>query len=214
MTQQQINRSNMFDATQAYMDGTTTIWGPIPIINMLKNQFDDLLLQITENQEAQQAAKVFVGHNKQMQKKLIAEKADILNDTLEAYAAINANAELESKAAKSFRELLRLRNEDFIITINETIELLTDKLEDLVDYGMTIDQITDLKSSMDNFLALHGKPRQYRIASSVATGTLEEVFSQTSELLDLKMDNLMKRFKRSNPSFYQGYLAARVVVDN
>ena len=49
----------------------------------------------------------------------------------------------------------------------------------------------------DNFLELNGKPRQFRIASVVATATLEELFEQSHDLLIKKLDKVMKRFKNS-----------------
>ena len=121
---------------------------------------------------------------------------------------------MESKADKSFSDLFRLGNDNFVTVINETITLLDGKVADLADYGVNKNQIKDLKNSFDNFLELNGKPRQFRISSVVATATLEELFQQSNDLLTKKLDKVMKRFKNTNPTFYKGYLAARVIVDN
>jgi hypothetical protein len=214
MTQDQINRSEMLDAVKAYLDRNASIWSAIPIIGILVSQLNDFIVAITGHKEAQAAAQVFVHKNKKQQKLVVAEKADILNDALEAFAAVEEDAELESKAAKSYSDLYKLRNEDFKTVITETITLLEDKLKDLADYGVAEPQLTDLKNSFDNFLEISGQPRQYRIASVVATESLKEQFTQSNDLLERKLDKVMKRFKNSNPQFYKGYLAARVVVDN
>ncbi|MEO1254176.1 MAG: hypothetical protein AAFY41_04690 [Bacteroidota bacterium] len=213
MTDAQINRAEMFDSVQTYLDTYTATWSSIPKIVEFKNELDALLTQLDEYQDAQNAAQVFIGKNKRAQKKLIAEKADILNDTLEAYASVEGNAALEAKATSSYSELYVLKNEEFITTIKELISLVEEHLNDLAtDYGVTEAQITELKQSFDNFQVINGQPRSYQIASAVATSSLEDVFSKTSDLLDGKLDKIMKRFKRSNAGFYQGYLSARKVV--
>jgi hypothetical protein len=214
MTQAQINRGQMIDAVITFMNKNTAKWSTIAIIGMLMSKLNELFEAITEHKEAQNAAKVFIHKNKNEQKRIVADKADILNDTLAAYADIEENAELEYKADKSSSDLYKLRNEDFKTVITETITLLEGNLNNMADYGMTEPQITDLKTSFDNFLVMNGQPRQYRISSKVATESLKELFSKNSKLLDTKLDKLMKRYKNSDPNFYKGYLAARVIVDN
>ncbi len=212
MDQRQINRLEMYQAVQNYLDNYTDVWNGVPVLVTFKNQFDEQLIKIRENQDSQEAAKTYLGMNKVTQKRFVSEKADILNDALEAYAAVEEKVELEQKAAKSFSDLYRLRNQDFIVIINETILLLEEHLNSLQDYGVSAEQITDLKNSFDRFLVLNGQPRQYRIAEKQATKSIADLFEQTSTLLTTKVDKVMKRFKRTNTSFYSGYQAARIIV--
>lgn len=214
MNKDQNNKLDMYEAVQTYLDTNTDKWNGVPVLITFKNQFSELLSNIREHQENQEAARVFLGANKTTQKRFVSEKADILNDALEAYAAIEENIELEQKAAKSFSDLNRLRNQDFVTVVTETIILLEQHLEALADYGVTADQITDLKNSFDQFLTLQGQPRQYRIAGKQATLNLAELFENTSSLLSNKMDKVMKRFKRTDANFFNGYQTARIIVNN
>ncbi|WP_378176693.1 hypothetical protein [Aquimarina sp. SS2-1] len=214
MNKDQNNKLDMYEAVQTYLDANTDKWNGVPVLITFKNQFSELLSNIREHQENQEAARVYLGANKTTQKRFVSEKADILNDALEAYAAIEENIELEQKAAKSFSDLNRLRNQDFVTVVTETITLLEQHLEALADYGVTADQITDLKNSFDQFLTLQGQPRQYRIAGKQATLNLAELFENTSSLLSNKMDKVMKRFKRTDANFFNGYQTARIIVNN
>lgn len=214
MDQRQINRLEMYQAVNTYLDANTAAWNGVPILVTLKNELDTYLVNIQTQQKGQEAARVYLGVNKTTQKRFVAEKADILNDALETYAAINNLAELEQKAAKTFTDLYSTRNQDFITILSETITLLEQQLENLTDYGVTADQITDLKNSMDQFLALNGQPRQYRIAEKQATLQMEDLFEQTTTLLNNKIDKVMKRFKNANNDFYNGYVSARTIVGN
>ena len=214
MTKNQKNRAEMLDAVKAYLDTNTSVWSLVPIIAYLVTLLNDLIEAITSHKKAQNSSRVFIHKNKKEQKRFVADKADILNDALYAYASIEEDAVLESKTDKSYSDLYKLRNDNFITVINETITLLDEKVADLADYGINKNQIKDLKNSFDNFLDLNGQPRQFRISSVVATATLEELFQQSNDLLTKKLDKVMKRFKNTNPTFYKGYLAARVIVDN
>ena len=214
MTKDQNNKLDMYEAVHTYLDANTDKWNGVPVLITFKNELSELLSSIREHQDNQEASRVYLGTNKTTQKRFVSEKADILNDALEAYAAIEGNAELEQKAAKSFSDLNRLRNQDFITIITETITLLEQYLESLTDYGITADQITDLKNSFDQFLTIQGQPRQYRIAGKQATQNLAELFDASSTLLVSKMDKVMKRFKRTDTNFYNGYLAARIIVNS
>lgn len=214
MNQKQMNRAEMLATTRAYLDANTSVWSSIPVINTIKTQLDDVLQSISEHQEAKEASQVFLGSNKTALKKAVAEKADILNDVLATYAAIEGNATLEQKADRSYSELYRLPNQEFVVVIKETIKLLEEHIEAMADYGMSPDQITDLKNAYDNYLAISGQPRLYKVATSQAVRALEDLFTQANELLTARMDRVMKRYKSADPNFYRGYLAARVIVDN
>ena len=54
---------------------------------------------------------------------------------------------------------------------------------------------------------------RFHLKSGVATQTLDELFSQSNELLTGRLDNLMKIFVNRNPNFYNGYEKARMIVD-
>ncbi len=214
MNKNQNNRKEMHDAVIAFLDGQPEKWSSIPKIVVFKTELSTVNLAIEQSQESQLAAQVFVGESKQQLKKTIALKADVLNDAAEAFAVVTGNAELESKMAASYSDLNEMRNNDFIPKIKEVIaEVETHKEVLVAEYGITEEQIEDLKADLDRFLEVNGEPRAYKIASTQATKNLAELFSEAHDILTTKLDKVMKIFKRRDPNFYNGYLAARVVVD-
>ncbi|WP_062053535.1 hypothetical protein [Aquimarina longa] len=58
------------------------------VLVTFKNDLEKLLIQINENKDSQETCRVYLGGNKTIQKRFVSEKGDILNDALEAYAAI------------------------------------------------------------------------------------------------------------------------------
>jgi len=213
MNQQQINRLEMYRATNDYLDAQNALWSAIPIIGTYKNQLSALIAGIEEAASSQAGAQVFIGKSVAALKKLMAEKLDLLDDILEAYAADVGNAELEQQASNSKTDYLSLPNEDFEIKSKQMIALLEQHMEAMADYGMTSAQVDDIKQDMDQFLASRGKPRAYQVASRAATKDMEALFKEGTAITE-KLDKVLSRFKRANASFHNGYTAARKVVND
>jgi predicted DNA-binding protein len=213
MTQRQINRLQMMQATHAYLDQNTSIWNSIPAIVRYKTELNSLLSEIKQLALEQEASRVYIGGSLQEMKDQLALKMDILDDALEAYAADTNNVELMVQASNSKDRYVRLPHEEFETKVKMMLELLEQHVPDMADYGLLPEQLDDVRQGFDDFLQKRGKPRAYRIASRIATQSLAELFDAASQTLD-RLDNVLKRFKRSNPSFYTGYQAARMIVDH
>jgi len=214
MNKNQINRKEMFDTVLSFLDTNSDKWSSIPKVGEFKNQFSVVVAQISDAQQAQQDAQVFIGKNKTQVKSIVAQKADILNDSVEAFALVTGNVELANKMAASYTELNRMRNADFVPAIKAIIGATEDNLEVLQpEYGVTTEQVDGLKSDFDEFLAISGQPRAYRVASVQATKDLEQLFDEAKDILDNRLDKVMSIFKRRDANFYNGYFAARIVVN-
>ncbi len=215
MTKNQVNRKERNDVVINFLDDNATKWNSISKVGEFKNEFEALNTGIEEAQAAQSEAQVSVGKSKKQLKRTIAEKADILNDAVEAFAAVTENPALEDKMSATASELNRLRNEDFIVRIMEVVTgTLAHKDTLLAEYGVTEEQIIDLQTDLNGFQNILGKPRAYQIASVQATKDLSALFTESDSVLYTKLDKVMKIFKRRDTTFYNGYLAAREIVDN
>ncbi|MCV9385524.1 hypothetical protein [Reichenbachiella ulvae] len=211
MTKDQINRLEMGQATNSYLDGHAAVWSSIPIINNYKSVLTQSILGIEKAALEQESSKVYISASVRDLKYQIAQKMDIMDDIQEAYASDTNNAELLSQSTNSASDYFRLSHEDFEIKTKNMIDLLEQNVEAMADYGLSTDQIEEVKTSFATFQDKRGVPRSYQIQSRVATESLASLFDEMNKTLE-RMDNVLKRFKRSNPSFYAGYQAARHIV--
>ena len=211
MRQNQINRLEMYQATNDYLDAQNAVWSAIPIIGNYKNQLSGIITSVKDAAADQADAQIFIGKSINALKRQIASKLDMLDDILEAYALDNDNAELAQQASNSTTDYYSLSHEDFEIKAKQVVGLLETHLAAMADYGMTAEQIEDAKLDVDEFLAKRGKPRAYQVASRVATQDIDQLFKDGTAVTE-KLDRVLKRFKRANASFYNGYIAARKVV--
>lgn len=214
MNQNQMNRKHMVDATLSFLDENATKWQSIAKIGEVKNNLGEVSLAIDAAALNQEQAKVNAGKIKFSLKRTISEKADILNDIVEVYALMNGNEVLAQTMSDSASSLFKMKNDDMMHRVKLIIDATTENQAALIaGYGLAAEQITGLQADYDRFLEISGLPREYKIKSGVATLSLDELFTQATSLLDNQLDNLMKIFKRSDTTFYNGYLKARMVVD-
>jgi hypothetical protein len=204
----------MVEATLSFLNGNTANWQRVAKMNEAVTKLGGINLAIDAAATRQMQAQVNAGEIKSELKYTICQKADILNDVVEVYAQMTGDEMLAQTMAGSANDLLKLKNDDMLRRVKQIIDAAVEKQEDLIaDYGLSADQITELQADYDRFLELNGLPREYTIQSAVATLTLEELFTEVADLLTNQLDNLMKIFKRSDPTFYNGYLQARIVVN-
>jgi len=213
MEQTQINQLEMYEATNSYLDTQAATWSPIPVISNYKTTLVNVIQSIESSAQDQESAQVFISGSLRQLKRLIALKMDILDDTLEAYADDTENMDLLQQAANSMSDYNQLSHEDFEVKTKNMIDLISSHIPDMANYGMSVEQVDEVKTSFDHFQLKRGTPRSYQIASRIATTDLEGLFKEGNEILS-KLDKVMKRYKRSNASLYIGYLAARKVVKN
>jgi uncharacterized protein YdcH (DUF465 family) len=215
MDKKQTNKKEMFDSVNLFLDSNAEKWGSISKLAAVKNQFSDLIAQIEVTIDQQSQAKTYLGKNKVQLKKTIADKADILNDSLEAMALMENLDQLASRMSDTFSSLFRMNNIDFLAKVKEIIQAADEYTTVLTtDYGVSQEQIDGLKADTDRFAEVNGLPRAYQVASRQATQNLDALFSQAIDLLNNTLDKLMSIFRRRDAVFYNGYLASREIVDN
>ncbi len=213
MTRDQINRLEMCMATLNHLDANASIWSTIPAIVRYKNKLTQIIQQIKSKADDQEAAKLYISKSVRELKRDVALKMDVQDDILEAYASDTNNAELLAKTTNSYSDYFTLANENFEIKVKNVISVLEDNVENAIEYGCSKGQIEDVKHSFNEWLESRGKTREYQIASSIATQGLDELFKELTPLLK-NLDNVNKRFRRSHPAYYKGYIGSRQIINN
>ena len=208
-----MNRYQMVLSARNYLDTSNATWSAIPIMNTLKAKLDDLILGIGEELKAtgQSSKGITIGKNDL--KEQISIKTAVLSGSLSAYAAISENPNLLINGSFLKSDIKNMRDVELPERVTNLTDLLTSHRKALVEYGVTKAQVTDLETSVDDFRELVGQPRLKRSQANLAKKAAEELVESAMEVLNDKMDKVMLQFQFTNPSFYEGYKRARVIVD-
>jgi hypothetical protein len=84
-------------------------------------------------------------------------------------------------------------------------------LED--EYGIDATRTQELQDAIKAYGDLKTAPRQTQIEGKVARTSLRTEFAELGTLLKDRFQRLLRKYKRSNPDFYNRLTAARAVVD-
>ncbi|WP_462253382.1 hypothetical protein [Ekhidna sp.] len=202
----------MMRKTNEYLDANTSVWTAIPISSSYKADLASLLDLIRTSADSKEVSQMFVSPSVTKLKNQVAERMDILDDVLEAYAEDTGNKALLEAASNSKADYLRLPGEEFENMTRNIIDLLEENVDNMSDYGMTKDQIEDAKLLFCAYQDEKGRPRFYEIAARSDAKDLNDFLFKGKNVMT-RLDNVMKRFRKSNTDFYLGYLSARTIQD-
>ena len=131
--------------------------------------------------------------------------------SLAAYAFGVKDTELLAKASVPESTIRRLRDTEVVTKAEGLYELVEAHSGDLVEYGVTAERLTSLRSSIDAYAkALEKKESGYsdRMSSRKA---LLDLFDAVDAILGKQLDPLMEQFRKREVEFYDAYTNARFI---
>lgn len=90
--------------------------------------------------------------------------------------------------------------------------LATANLAALADYNVTAADVAALDALVTSWGKVKTAPRTAISKRAGQTNKLPQAIADNTSLLRNQLDKQMTKFKRTNPEFYAGYQAARVIV--
>ncbi|NQZ77480.1 MAG: hypothetical protein HRT61_15465 [Ekhidna sp.] len=212
MEDSHVREIEMYEQANAYLDDHIAVWITVPIISNYKNKVHQLIPLMKQAMDGtEDTSKIHLGQAILHIKKQIADKMDILDDTLEAYAEDINDNELRKQAANHYSDYFSLAYDEFVPKVTSMIALLEAHVGDMYDYGLVQDQIDDVKLNLDEYQESLGKEITYNIAAKITKQNINELLEEARTFAE-KLDRVMKRFKRSDFTFYNGYVASRTLV--
>ncbi len=213
MNKIQTKHLRMFINTQEALDENTNLWSGIPIVVNVKNNLDELIQRIEEQNEKTNPGSQAITTNKNKTLQNLIEKVMALAGTMQAFAAFNDDTILAGKVKLTKSAIIQARETDVEAMLKPIITAARENLSGLADFMVTEEMVTEVETSLDNFKTLIGQPRNIRNQAFAAMSLLDELFETTNNLIKNKLDKLMFRFEFTNTEFYSAYKRARVIVD-
>jgi hypothetical protein len=212
MNKTQTNHYRMLLGLQGFLNENSPVWSTIPRIVTYKNDLDEIILHLGEK-TGQSKEGVSVTGKKEKLKQQTAEKVSVVSGILTAFAHEQDDMDMATKVKLSKSEILKMREVDIDAYIKSIISIAKENLLELADFGLSEALLTEIESLVDEFNGLIGKPRTLLNKKYQSLGEVEQLINEGNQLLKNKLDKLMLMFRESNPTYYDGYQRARVIVD-
>lgn len=210
MNQDQINITGMQGTLGGYFDQNQAIWSGNKAVSDAVAQLKANNGVIAQKRDAQETATDGQADVARQAKHDLETKILEIADQLYALAAKTGDVALEAQSHFTLSLLDGLDPDKLEQTGKDVGALATAKL---ADYGITAADVTALGTLTTNFGGVKNVFRTAVARRSGQTKTLAQAIVDNQTLLRKQLDKLMTKFKTSNPDFYAGYQAARVIVD-
>ena len=208
-----INITDMAANVSAYMSKNKSIWGGVPAIGATMDDVDAAIADIEETGKKQQTPTTGAAEDKLSVRHDYEDQIILIASQLGSLAAKNNDAVLEAQVELSLPTLDKLSAEELIATGKRISELATANLAALADYNVTQATVTDLDNLTARFQGAKTAPRQAVVERKKQSDVMPGKVMNLRSILRRRLDRQLVMFKQSNPEFYAGYLAARVIVD-
>jgi hypothetical protein len=141
------------------------------------------------------------------------EEILVVANQIAALATKNKDATLEAQADLSLAKLDALSADDVVAAATRIGNLATANLAALAAYGILPADLTKLGGLATSFADIKTAPRTAVVNRKKETVQLPPVVSSLLSTLRRRLDRQLTVFKKTQPEFYAGYLAARVIVN-
>jgi len=203
----------MHGTVASYMDQNQTIWTGNKAFSASIVQLNANNSVIAQKRDAQETATEGEAEVKRQAQQDLEEKIIEIADQLYALAVKNNDVSLQAQSHLTLSILDGLDPEKLVEKAGDISALATANLAALADYGVAQADVTALDTLTGNFSKVKTAPRTAISNRAGQTATLSGAIRDNQSLLRRQLDKQMTKFKKTNPEFYAGYQAARVIVN-
>ena len=127
------------------------------------------------------------------------------------FARKTNDLQLKEKANVLESSLTRMRDTDLATKGDAVLILVQQYTTQLVAFGVTAEEITDLEAKINSYRDALGKSASSVSERKGARETLESLIKQADEVLAEEIDRFMERIRAAEPELYAAYCDARYI---
>jgi hypothetical protein len=214
MNKHQENKLSMYKTTRQALQNNTSVWEKVPAIVTTFKEFETSIEEIENLLKKQSIDLTGITQTKEERLSILADAAMAIAGPLHAFASQMSNSSLMQKVNIFRSDILDARDSTVIELVQIIADTAKENLTSLADFGINQASITDLQEKVDDFNAITSAPRISVTERKVITIELEKGLEETADLLNERLDKLIEQFKTTEPTFYDQYQNARIIVDS
>jgi hypothetical protein len=136
-----------------------------------------------------------------------------LADQVAALAAKGAKHDLAAQVQMTKSSLDQMPDSDLEDTAERVGAAASANMADLAAYGVTAAEVTALDTARTTFAGMKTSPRQAAVVRKAQTESIPQLIRNVRSIFRNEIDKMMTPYKKTNTDFYNGYFAARVIIN-
>lgn len=209
----QDNQAAMVETVAAYLNDNKAVWSGTKAFAAAVADLKAAIEAIGDQADRQQTPTKGTTDDKAKARDTLEEVMLEIADQLSALAEATGDLKLAGQVEFTRSALDKLTAKELETTAKRVAKLATANLKALADYNLDQDDLDGLDELTESFGGAKTAPRQAIAGRSAATSSLSQGIAKTRRILRSRIDKLVTPFRKTNPNFVAGYLAARVIVD-
>lgn len=200
----------MYESVRAYLERNPLAFSDNEEFMYHYNDLVELLNRIGAREDKQLKATTGKVKDKTISRRKATNATLAIAGALYAYARKTGDVPLMESVNLTRAKLNRFRDANLAIELNSIRDKADQYKDHLIKFGITAEKLTGYSAIILNYINSFGA-KVHGVATRTSTiGSLGNAMNEASDLLKA-IDKLMENYSESDPEFYSGYKAARVV---
>jgi hypothetical protein len=213
MTDKQENLYSMFVVLLGFLTKWLTVVSTIPAFKRAYDKFAAYIPEIKEVDSGRKSIKSGKGDIKATKKNELAAAVFHLASCLYTYADETDKPEILNRTGNTESYYKKMRDTNLVLEAKDLIKLTTGIETALADQGLEADDITLVTNLAKEFEDASVEVGTSSAEGSTATKTVYELIGEAKTLVENQLNVHAAKFRKKNPDFYNGYVAASKVIE-
>ena len=213
MNSKQESKLNMYHSVQKFATDNVSIVATVPAFQNAFDDFKDKVLEIGNTQQRMLHSSKGYTDGKMQARNAMENLTDQAAAALFSFASEQGDLELKGEVKFTPTELTRKRDEEIGAVATKVYDLANANLAALADYGIDANFLSIFLAAINLYASKVNAPRTVITQKSAAAATLISLFDECDQILKDRMDTAAKKFRETEPEFYQTYRNNRKILD-
>ncbi len=213
MTTRQLNRLAAFAALVIICRKAQPTWNSLKAFSDIFTKFAARVETLADLKRQQAEATKGLAEQKQQCREVACDTAATIAGGVRVWAEETGNRVVAAKVNFSYSALLEGRDTESADKCQIVHDVAEANIASLAKYGVVADDLEALQEKIDDYRECLSQPRNAITGGKTVTTQVATEFRAATRLLDRGLDDLVLKFKKSAPTFYQDYKNARAIVD-
>ena len=203
----------MFGTTISFLDENNSVWSGTAAFADAMTRAKTGVTAIDESVSTQEAPTSGVTGDKAQARADLEEKTLEIADQLAALAVKNGDNDLAAKVEMTKSSLDKMADNALDQTAERVSGLVTDNMSALAAFDVTAADVTELDAARTAFEGRKTSTREAAVGRKTQTDSLPQLIANVRSIFRNEIDKMVTKKKKANPDFYDGYFAARIIVN-
>jgi len=211
LTIPQENKFSTFIEIETVLDRNNQIVSRIPQLADSAEKFKSVISDISTKAEKKNTVTKGVTQTKSLNRVGLENVVVEISSALFAYGHKTTNEVIKAISNVPPSSLDRMRDTEVVNKANVILNLADENQEALVNYGISSEDITNLRNCITGYKSSSSEKSGSKTESKVITKSLKELFQNAMDILDNELDRMVNSLQSKEKNFYASYYAVRSV---